>query len=91
MITTETGSDVAVFSSDTLDHHLFSMETLLNQLTHLASTCTNTRLSAEIFLPSEEDQFSYYDYAYSTAYYSVLSYVTFQVITLQNKQDEHFD
>lgn len=40
-----------------------------------ASTCTNTlkipRPSAEIPLPQEEDLFSYYDYAFSNAYFGL--------------------
>nr|XP_034330272.1 uncharacterized protein LOC117690353 [Crassostrea gigas] len=41
-----------------------------------ASTCTNTlkipRPSAEISLPQEEDLFSYYDYAFSNAYFGLM-------------------
>lgn len=42
----------------------------------IPSTCTNTlkipRPSAEIPLPQEEDLFSYYDYAFSNAYFGLM-------------------
>ena len=61
-----------------------------------ASTCTNTlkipRPSAEIPLPQEEDLFSYYDYAFSNAYFG-LNFKLIQHITSQNQHCYmlHFD